>query len=74
MRANVFVGATLWSACMYFGAIGIIIFMTGCSGIELGGTVGLYKVDERSQETKVATKGLPLKCWFTNCEEVNHGS
>lgn len=41
---------------------------TGCTGIELGGRLGVYRVDERqeSSRTNVENK-VPLKCYFVDC-------
>lgn len=67
--------------CFVGFAAGTIALASGCSiaspgGFELGGKLGLYSVDERSESTQVVTKNVPWKCRFTNCEnqEVARGS
>lgn len=45
----------------------IIAAMTGCSGMEVGGRVGLYRVDERQDSSRTYRSALPLKCYFTTC-------
>jgi hypothetical protein len=46
----------------------VLCLVSGCTGIELGGRVGLYRVDERqeSSRTNVENK-VPLKCYFVDC-------
>jgi hypothetical protein len=49
---------------------GLIMATTsGCSGIELGGRLGVYRVDTYSNSVHTQRKPLPLKCYFVNCEE-----
>lgn len=54
----------------------ILLTMTGCGGMELGGKLGLYAVDQRNEEVKTATFNQPLKCRFWTCPEqgVSRGS
>jgi hypothetical protein len=59
MKAGIIVSSVLW--------LGIAVLTTGCSGIELGGKVGLYAVDERREVQETASKSMPLKCRFVNC-------
>jgi len=46
------------------------LLCSGCTGIELGGRLGVYRVDERqeSSRTNVENK-VPLKCYFVSCSE-----
>ena len=48
--------------------------LTGCAGLEFGGKVGAYRVDERqeSQATR-REQTKPLKCWFVDCPPVVRG-
>jgi hypothetical protein len=48
-------------------ALGILM-LSGCTGIEIGGRLGVYRVDERqeSSRTNVENK-VPLKCYFVDC-------
>lgn len=52
----------LLSTCPLFGLV-------GCSGLELGGKVGLYRVDTYSQKSETFRKPLPWRCYFVRCEE-----
>jgi hypothetical protein len=49
----------------------VVLLCSGCTGIELGGRVGLYRVDERqeSSRTNVENK-VPLKCYFVSFTET----
>ncbi len=47
----------------------VMMVTSGCSGIELGGKLGVYAVDERKEVQETASKSMPLKCRFVNCSE-----
>ncbi len=49
-------------------ACSVLMLVSGCTGIELGGRLGVYRVDERqeSSRTNVENK-VPLKCYFVDC-------
>lgn len=49
----------------------VVLFCSGCTGIEIGGRLGVYRVDERqeSSRTNVENK-VPLRCYFVNCFET----
>jgi hypothetical protein len=51
-------------------ALGILM-LSGCTGIEIGGRLGVYRVDERqeSSRTNVENK-VPLICYFVSCTET----
>jgi len=53
----------LLATCPLFGLI-------GCSGLELGGKLGVYRVDTYSQQSHTYRKPMPWKCFFTTCEEA----
>ena len=47
--------------------------LAGCGGMEIGGKLGVYRVDnhEDTQVTRtVQTK--PMKCWFVSCPDANY--
>jgi len=46
----------------------IVLCCSACTGIEVGGKMGVYRVDERqdSSRTNVENK-VPLKCYFVDC-------
>lgn len=48
----------------------VALLCSGCTGIELGGRLGVYRVDERqeSSRTNVENK-VPLKCYFVDCSQ-----
>lgn len=45
-------------------------YLTGCGGFEVGGKVGLYRVDEHAESSRMVRKPLPLKCYFTDCSQL----
>ena len=51
---------------------GLAYALTGCAGVELGGKLGVYRVDERadSSATKIS-QTKPLKCWFVSCPDYD---
>lgn len=67
MRVGIVAGACLWA---------LIIFASGCAGMEVGGRAGIYRVDEtQSSYATHARNTKPLKCLFVNCDqEVERGS
>lgn len=48
-------------------AVGVAVFGTGCSGMEVGGKLGVYRVDEHSESSSFKGRPVPLKCYFVNC-------
>ena len=49
-------------------ALGAMALMTGCSGMEVGGRLGVYRVDERQESQRTYRQGTPIKCYFVNCQ------
>lgn len=47
-----------------------MIALSGCSGIEVGGKLGVYRVDERSEQSRTYRQNVPLKCYFVSCADV----
>lgn len=45
---------------------------TACAGMEVGGKLGVYRVDEHQSSQRTYNK--PLKCLFVNCNEEPSGS
>lgn len=45
------------------GSSGLI----GCSGMEVGGRLGVYRVDERQESQRTHRQNVPLKCYFLSC-------
>lgn len=42
--------------------------LTGCSGMEVGGKFGVYRVDEKSDHSRTYRKNVPLACYlWRNC-------
>lgn len=60
---GLFVGWVMWAA----GMLGTLTVLSGCSGIEMGGKLGVYRVDERNDASRTYRAPLPLKCYFTTC-------
>lgn len=47
----------------------LITVVTGCAGVELGGKLGLYRVDEKQDSSAtVQAQTKPLKCYLGNFE------
>lgn len=46
-----------------------LLLTTGCSGIELGGKLGMYRVDEKQESQRTYRHSVPLKCYFVNCDQ-----
>lgn len=46
---------------------GLLIATSGCSGVELGGRLGVYRVDERQESQRTYRQAVPLRCYFTSC-------
>lgn len=46
----------------------LLLAISGCTGIEVGGRLGIYRVDQQvnSSQTNVQNK-VPLKCYFVEC-------
>jgi hypothetical protein len=59
------IGWAIWMT----GLVVSIATLTGCSGVELGGRLGVYRVDERQESQATHRKPLPWKCYFTGCDD-----
>lgn len=62
----------LW---LLIGGACALFYLTGCAtlspgGFELGGTVGLYSIDQREQTTTARTQSKPMVCWFRDCSAM----
>lgn len=50
--------------------VGFLLLATGCSGVEVGGKLGIYRVDERQESSSMTRhNSVPLKCYFVQCEQ-----
>jgi len=48
----------------------IMCLLAGCTGMEVGGKVGIYRVDERQESSRTNVDNrVPLKCYFVQCFE-----
>jgi hypothetical protein len=46
----------------------IVLCCSACTGIEMGGKVGVYRVDERQESSRTNVENrVPLKCYFVDC-------
>ncbi|TXH14237.1 MAG: hypothetical protein E6R03_09785 [Hyphomicrobiaceae bacterium] len=43
---------------------GMMCFGTGCAGLELGGRLGVYRVDERREEQRTYRNPKPAICYL----------
>lgn len=49
-------------------ACGVLLLVSGCTGIELGGRLGVYRVDERQESSRTNVENrVPFKCYFVDC-------
>lgn len=54
-------------ALLIAAALGLTM-LTGCAGMELGGKLGVYRVDEiKSSQATYRAQTKPLKCLFVDC-------
>ena len=50
--------------------LAVLASVSGCSGIEVGGSLGVYRVDEREESSRMTRhNAVPLKCYFVQCEQ-----
>lgn len=42
----------------------VIVNLAACSGFEVGGKLGVYRVDTRSEVQQTFRSNLPLKCYL----------
>lgn len=51
---------------LVFGAMlgGLAFVLTGCSGMEVGGRLGVYRVDQRQESQATHRNPMPLKCYL----------
>lgn len=47
----------------------IAVTTTGCAGVELGGKLGMYRVDERQESQRTYDRKVGLRCLFTDCNK-----
>jgi hypothetical protein len=56
------------STWLYLTAVGAVMALTGCTGMEIGGKLWISRVDERQESQR--THNVPLKCYFwTDCTQ-----
>lgn len=51
-----------------FVAALVMIALSACTGLEVGGKMGIYRVDERQDSSRTNVENrVPLKCYFVDC-------
>lgn len=58
-------------------ALAVMLFSSGCAGMEVGGKLGVYRVDSRSDRSATTERQTkPLLCYLKQCngEELSRGS
>ena len=46
----------------------VLLLVSGCTGMEIGGRLGVYRVDERQESSRTNVENrVPLKCYFVDC-------
>ena len=49
-------------------ACGVLLLVSGCTGMELGGKLWITRVDERQESSRTNVENrVPLKCYFVDC-------
>lgn len=48
----------------------VAVLASGCAGMEVGGKVGIYKVDDRDVRETNRSRSVPLICLIKNCNEA----
>lgn len=49
--------------------LAVVVFLSGCTGIEMGGKLWVTRVDEKQESQR--THNVPLKCYlWENCNQV----
>ena len=67
MRTGILTSLGLWAVVAY-----LLIVGTGCAGMELGGRLGVYRVDEQQSSSKTYRQDTkPLKCLFVSCDNTS---
>jgi len=52
--------------------VGGVGLLTGCSGVELGGKIGAYRVDNRQESQSTDQRNtVPLACYFYSCKKTS---
>lgn len=51
------------------GVILVIVAVSGCNGIGVGGKLEMFRVDERQDSSRTYRQAMPFKCYFTQCEQ-----
>jgi hypothetical protein len=49
----------------------IALTQIGCAGMEVGGKLGMYRVDERQESQRTYDRKVGLRCLFTDCNKEN---
>jgi hypothetical protein len=52
---------------------GVAAATSGCSGMEVGGRLGVYRVDERQDSSRTHREAVPWKCYFVPCTTTTAG-
>jgi hypothetical protein len=60
------------SALCWGFAAWAVLTTTGCAGIELGGKLGVYEVDERHTSDTVTTRAKPFICRLRQCDAAGN--
>ena len=57
---------TLFYCASLSWLLALAFLNTGCAGLEVGGKLGVYAVDEREEVQTTRSKRRPLRCLWSN--------
>ncbi len=67
MKSGVLISIGMWVVAAY-----LLLAGTGCAGMEVGGRLGVYRVDEQESHSKTYRQDTkPLKCMFVSCDNTS---
>lgn len=61
-------GGFLGYLLLAIGCGAIMLGFEGCGGMEIGGRLGVYRVDEKQDSSRTYRQNPSLRCYFVNCE------
>ena len=47
----------------------VVVMLSACAGLELGGKMGIYGVSDRRETQDTQSHAKPIVCWWKQCDE-----